>query len=66
MPLRLSHPKMVHYMPASDAVVDMDMAMHLLHHALSALGCDFHPLLVVEEKYARELGCSARIVDGFC
>ncbi|CAM9924340.1 unnamed protein product, partial [Sphacelaria rigidula] len=49
VPLRLTYPRMVHVVEKSGAVVDMDMSMALLHEALAALGCDFHPLLVVDE-----------------
>lgn len=41
---------MVHHIESSGAVVDMDMATPLMNQALSAVGCDFHPLLVTEEK----------------
>ncbi|CAM9431800.1 unnamed protein product [Ectocarpus fasciculatus] len=36
---------MVHHIESSGAVVDMDMATPLMNQALSAVGCDFHPLL---------------------
>lgn len=50
VPLRHSHPNMVHRIESSGAVVDMDMATPLMNQALSAVGCDFHPLLIAEEK----------------
>ncbi|CAN0080814.1 unnamed protein product, partial [Ectocarpus sp. 12 AP-2014] len=50
VPLRHSHPNMVHHIESSGAVVDMDMATPLMNQALSAVGCDFHPLLIAEEK----------------
>lgn len=50
VPLRHSHPNMVHRIPSSGAVVDMDMSTPLMYEALTALGCDYHPLLVVEER----------------
>ncbi|CBJ48587.1 dicer-like 3 [Ectocarpus siliculosus] len=46
VPLRHSHPNMVHHIESSGAVVDMDMATPLMNQALSAVGCDFHPLLI--------------------
>ena len=54
VPLRQAHPNMVHRIERSGAVVDMDMATCLLFKTLSAVGCDFHPLLVVEDSIQRE------------
>lgn len=50
VPLRQAHPGMVYKIESSGAIVDMDMSTSLLFDALSAMGCDYHPLLVVEDS----------------
>ncbi|CAM9952259.1 unnamed protein product [Scytosiphon promiscuus] len=49
VPLRHSHPNMVHRIESTGAVVDMDMSTPLMKAALGSLGCDFQPLLIAEE-----------------
>lgn len=60
VPLRHSHPNLVHTIESSGAVVDMDMATALMNQALGSIGCDFHPLLIAEEKTSEcERGASS-------
>lgn len=66
VPLRHSHPRMVHVIESTGAVVDMDMSTGLMNMVLGVMGCDFHPLLITEEKSSeRERLASLRFV-WFC
>lgn len=55
---------MVHKIESSGAIVDMDMSTSLLFDALSAMGCDYNPLLVVEDSGTdrREWYCNRLII----
>ncbi|CAM9116144.1 unnamed protein product [Choristocarpus tenellus] len=44
IPFRQMYPTMVHEVDGTGAIVDMDMAIPLLHETLYSLGCDFLPL----------------------
>lgn len=46
----MSHPSMVHKIPSTSAVVDMDISTSLMRAALAVIGCDFQPLLIAEER----------------
>ncbi|CAN0435177.1 unnamed protein product, partial [Laminaria digitata] len=50
VPLRMSHPSMVHKIASTSAVVDMDISTSLMRAALSTIMSDFQPLLIAEER----------------